>query len=371
LLLSGLATAASAGALGDFTTLSDVGAVSRAAQVTFDAASGTYSLGASGDNMWAERDAFGFLWKQAHADVAFTARVEIQGISAQGHRKAGVMFRQSLDADSAYVDAVVHGDGLTSLQFRSERGGPTREIQCAARAPSMLRLEKRGDYLRLSLANPEGVFEDAGCAIKLVLHGSFYAGLVVCAHDNTAFETVKFKHVMFGPPLKRSGAPMYAIELMPIGSLDRKVIYHYNQPLEAASFTASGDAICFRQEGQLQRLLLTATEPQLVAEDHVADCETVHSGMIDSARVPDDMGPRGHVWLLRVSPDRKFIAYLQGGSRGEHGKPALGDYLLRAAPIDGGDSRELARLYGGPGSLGPAPWSADGKQLVFVSREPD
>jgi Tol biopolymer transport system component len=83
------------------------------------------------------------------------------------------------------------------------------------------------------------------------------------------------------------------------------------------------------------------------------------------------MGPRGHVWLLRVSPDRKFIAYLQGGSRGEHGKPALGDYLLRAAPIDGGDSRELARLYGGPGSLGPAPWSADGKQLVFVSREPD
>jgi hypothetical protein len=31
----------------------------------------------------------------------------------------------------------------------------------------------------------------------------------------------------------------------------------------------------------------------------------------------------------------------------------------------------LARFFGGPGALGPAPWSGDGKQLVFVSREPD
>jgi hypothetical protein len=40
-------------------------------------------------------------------------------------------------------------------------------------------------------------------------------------------------------------------------------------------------------------------------------------------------------------------------------------------PFAGGEPRELARFYGGPGALGPAPWSTDGKQLIFVSREPE
>jgi hypothetical protein len=31
----------------------------------------------------------------------------------------------------------------------------------------------------------------------------------------------------------------------------------------------------------------------------------------------------------------------------------------------------LAQFYGGMGSLGVSPWSADGKQVVFVSREPE
>ena len=98
------------------------------------------------------------------------------------------MFRQSLAPDSAYVDVVVHGDGLTSLQFRTEAGGPTREMQCARQAPTAVRLEKRGDYVLLQLADINGKFEASGCTIKIVFKGVFYAGLAVCAHDNKAFE---------------------------------------------------------------------------------------------------------------------------------------------------------------------------------------
>ncbi len=50
------------------------------------------------------------------------------------HRKAGWMIRQSLDADSPYVDAVIHGDGLASLQYRKVQGGPT--ITMSTRSPS-------------------------------------------------------------------------------------------------------------------------------------------------------------------------------------------------------------------------------------------
>ena len=55
------------------------------------------------------------------------------------HRKACLMIRQSLDADSAYVDVALHGDGLTSLQFREAKGAATHEVQANVTAPRRLR----------------------------------------------------------------------------------------------------------------------------------------------------------------------------------------------------------------------------------------
>ncbi len=173
--------------VGMFTDVKDVGAVSRATEASYESTTGTYTIGASGDNIWAGRDAFGFAWKPMSGDAAFAARIELQGASAQEHRKAGLMFRQSLEPDSAYVDVVVHGNGLTSLQFRTEAGGPTREIQCARQTPNAVRLEKRGDYVLLQMSDINGKFEPSGCSIKLAFRGVFYAGLAVCAHDNKSF----------------------------------------------------------------------------------------------------------------------------------------------------------------------------------------
>ena len=65
------------------------------------------------------------------------------------------------------------------------------------------------------------------------------------------------------------------------------------------------------------------------------------------------------------------MVFISGATPPETASPPSGDYLLRELPIDGGEPRELARFFGGPGALGPAPWSTDGKQLVFVSREPE
>ena len=50
--------------------------------------------------------------KKVSGDVAITADVNFIGTGAVAHRKAALMIRQSLDADSAYADVAVHGDGL-------------------------------------------------------------------------------------------------------------------------------------------------------------------------------------------------------------------------------------------------------------------
>ena len=64
------------------------------------------------------------------------ADVRFLGSGGNAHRKACLLVRQTLDADSAYADAVLHGDGLTSLQYRETSGGPTREIQSNVSAPA-------------------------------------------------------------------------------------------------------------------------------------------------------------------------------------------------------------------------------------------
>jgi hypothetical protein len=356
--------------IGAFSEAGNVGSVNRPVEARFDSASGAYVIGAGGENMWGTHDAFGYLWKPVHGDLTLAARVELQGESNQSHRKAGVMFRQSLAPDAVYADVVVHGDGLTSLQYRAVTGGETREIQCAMQAPAAVRLEKRGEYLQVSLQNGLGTFEPSGCAIRVALRGGFYAGLVVCAHDAAAFETAHFKHVGIGEPAERPELPTYAIEMVSPGSPSRRVLFHWNSKLEAPSFTAGGDAICFRSDGRLRRLELGHDEPVDVTTETAAACAVAPIGIPAEDKLAG-FGKNGPAWLPRLSPDRTRVASISWKGRGRMGRPEPGNYLLHVGALDGGAPEELASFYGEPGTLGTSPWSPDGTQLVFVSREPE
>jgi hypothetical protein len=106
----------------------------------------TYFVSASGDNMWGAEDDFQFVWKKMSGDVALSADIVFAAKGGNAHRKAVLMIRQSLDGDSAYVDAAVHGDGLTSLQSRDAKGAATREVGVNDALPRHIRLEKRGLY---------------------------------------------------------------------------------------------------------------------------------------------------------------------------------------------------------------------------------
>src|SRR5215213_8664768 len=96
----------------------DVGSPKIAGRTLYNAVSQEYTLSAAGVNMWGPRDEFQFAWKRMTGDFVLQARVEFLGGGTDPHRKAGWIVRHSEDADSAYVDGVVHGDGLTSLQYR-------------------------------------------------------------------------------------------------------------------------------------------------------------------------------------------------------------------------------------------------------------
>jgi TolB protein len=209
--------------LGLFAAQGDIGTVSKPGTLAFDPAAGTYTIGASGANMWFTADAMHFLWKQASGDLSIAANISFVGPSAQGHRKACLVIRQNLDPASAYVDVAFHGDGLAALQFRDAQGGVTKEIQSMMHAPQRVRLDKIGDTVYLSVAQADGDPMPSGASFRLHFTEPFYIGLAVSAHDNAAFETAVFSKVEIGPSSPASALPQPGLQIITLPSGDRRV----------------------------------------------------------------------------------------------------------------------------------------------------
>ncbi|UCF37453.1 MAG: biopolymer transporter TolR, partial [Acidobacteriota bacterium] len=164
--------------LGEFEAAVDVGAVSLPGSAEFEAKTGRYVMTGSGANMWDTEDQFQFLYRKVSGD--FTVSTDLEFISEGGdpHRKAGMMVRESLETDAAYADAIIHGDGLISLQYRRVKGGPTEEIQTPLKAPVRLRLQRDGALFSLSVAPGGGDFQPVG-ALLLELPSESLLGLAV------------------------------------------------------------------------------------------------------------------------------------------------------------------------------------------------
>src|ERR1700685_4604053 len=183
-------------AVGMFEDHADVGTVLHPGSVDYDSAKHTYTISGSGENMWLVADAFQFVWKKMSGDVTLTADISFLTNSGNPHKKAVLMFRQSLDADSVYADVALHAVGMTALQFRDEKGALTREIQSNISAPKRLRIARRGDYVYMSLAADGGEPSVAGGWLRIPLQGSFYVGIGVCSHDKDVVEKAVFSNVV-------------------------------------------------------------------------------------------------------------------------------------------------------------------------------
>ena len=177
--------------LGVFEGQTDVGAVLPPGVAKFDAGRGVYTVEAAGANMWSTVDAFHFVWKKVSGDVSLSAEMTFPLTTGNPspHRKAVLMFRQTLDADGVYVDAAQHGSGMTALQYRRERGATTQDIELNIESPRQIRLEKRGDTITMFLSNHGEPLHQVGASIKLHLEGAFYAGIGVCSHNKDVVET--------------------------------------------------------------------------------------------------------------------------------------------------------------------------------------
>ncbi len=370
---------AAEGRIGIFEDHSDVGTVLHPGSVDYDRAKQAYTISGSGENMWFAADAFQFVWKKMSGDVTLTADISFLTKTGNEHKKAALMLRQSLDADSVYADIALHASGLTSLQFRDEKGAITREIQSNLSAPKRLRITKRGDYVYMSLGDTD--LKVAGGWIRIPLEGPFYVGLGVCSHDKDVMEQAVFSNVELTQPVAASASEptLYStLETVDVASADRKVSYLAQGRFEAPNWTRDGSAFLFNRDGHIERLTVDGGTPGVIDTGFANRCNNDHGISPDSSQLAISDNSQGDhesmVYLVPItggtprrmtakspsywhgwSPDGKTLAFV--GQRN-------GDFDIYAIPAAGGEETRLTTAKG----LDDGPeYSPDGKYIYFNS----
>jgi len=363
--------------IGAFESHGDVGDNPKAGSAEFNASTGEYRITGGGHNMWEKVDAFHFVWKKMSGDINLMADVHFEGTGKENHRKAVLMIRQSLDASSAYADVALHGDGLTSLQYRPTAGVDTQEVQSELKGPVRIRIERRGNRFVMRVGKP-GERLTAAAPVTVDLQDPVYVGIGVCSHDESVLETAVFSNVTVETPQPRAQIRS-KISVYDLGDKSTRVVYTADKLFEAPNWSHDGKSLIANSGGDLYRIPLDGGEPQKIEiaakgfdcnNDHsfspgekllAMSCSSPSSEESQVYITPLDgsaprlMTPKFPSYFHGWSPDGKWLAFV--GQRN-------GNYSLFRVPVGGGEEQRLTSKK----SYDDGPdYSPDGKWIYFNS----
>ncbi len=184
---------------GIFEGSGDIGPCKLSGSASFDPATDTYTLTGSGTNMWGTGDEFFMIWKKITGEFSLSAAIAFEGGGVDPHRKVGLIIRESLDSDAMYADITVHGDGLTSLQFRNKPGAETEEKVSGITYADHLELIRKGNTIIVKTG--KNVFSaHPDQEITMDLPATCYVGLFICSHNPDVIEKGYFSKVSLKMP---------------------------------------------------------------------------------------------------------------------------------------------------------------------------
>jgi hypothetical protein len=179
--------------LGIFSGSNDIGST-KPGSTTYDSSTGNYTVVGGGQDLWGTADDFHFVWVKLDQDATLEANVSFPPEDVVPKEKAMLIFRQSLDRNSAYADLAIHGDGHIALQYRKTAGGITGDITAAEHGSARLRLTRHGDQFTAYAGSSETSMKPV-LSSTVLLHGPVYVGLGVCSHNVDGVNKVIFSNV--------------------------------------------------------------------------------------------------------------------------------------------------------------------------------
>jgi Tol biopolymer transport system component len=331
--------------VGIFAHHQDVGDPALKGSVTYDRENQTYTMTGAGENMWATSDQFHFAWKKIKGDFMIRATIRFVGKGTADHRKIGIMARDNLNKDSRYADACVHGDILSSLQYRPSDGDSTYHVVVSSYHPTEIELQREGNLFTFSAA----VFGEPYKSVtkEIVLNEEVYAGLFICSHVDNVIEKAVFSNVQIIIPVKKGYTPYRDyigshLEVMDVATGHRKILYSAPNSLQAPNWTPDNKFLIFNSlapgENLLYRYELATGEISKLNTGFANQNNNDHVLSFDGKM----LGISNHVGPRRTST---IFILPAGGS----------DTPTKITSEESGQSY----LHG---------WSPDGKQLIFTGQ---
>ena len=324
--------------IGMFNGHGDVGKNVKPGSATYISATQQYVISGAGYNVWLDHDEFQYVWKKMKGDFILYTRAEFLGGWVDYHRKVGWMVRKSLDGNSAQVNAVEHGDGLTSLQWRPTTGAQTEEHRLKMKYANILQLERKGNMYVMRAAVYGNTFE-TDTVKNIDLGDAVYVGLFVGSHNSDVLETGVFSNVSITVPYKGIAdqrTPMTLgsrLEVLEVASGKLDVIYKVPYSIQAPNWSRDGKSIIFNDyKGKIYNLNLATKKVILLNTGNVTHNNNDHVISFDGK-------------MLGLSNFEKDL----GGS------------VIYTVAVNGGTSKRITPI--GPSYLHG--WSPDGKSLVF------
>ena len=194
----------------------------------------TYTLTGSGIDIWDNSDQFHFAFREFSGAGAIIAKVESLD-NTDPFAKAGIMIRDSLDANSRYVGVFITPENGVRFQYRTLTDGTTdRYFEEGITAPQWVKLERTAGGLVRAYYSADGNNWTRFDLIQVVMDSPMYIGLAVTSHNaalacNATFSDVSFPNTDVSPQfndqdvgmLSNSPEPMYV-------ALNGTAVYHDN-----------------------------------------------------------------------------------------------------------------------------------------------
>ena len=329
--------------LGVFCYHKDIGEVKIKGDAMYNSEKQEYTLTGAGKNIWFGSDEFHYLYKKIKGDFILTAQVHFTGKGTDPHRKTGWMIRQSLDSNSPHISALLHGDGLTSLQYRKAAGADMDEKKLEITAPDVIQLIRKGNKYTMSAAQwgdtliTEQIMGD-------IMSDEVFIGIFICSHNPDVTEKAVFENVRIEIPAGDELVPYRDylgsnLEIMDVATGKRQIIHQVAYSIQAPNWTPDNKTLIYNSKGLLYSFDLASGNTSVINTKFA------------------DNNNNDHV----LSSDGKFIGI------SHHSKKDNGQSVIYYLPVNGGKpkrvtSKSPSYLHG---------WSPDGKFMIYTGGRND
>ena len=162
-----------------------------------EAPAGTYTMTASGVDIWDMSDQFHFAYKELSGAGAIIAKIESVA-NTDGWAKAGVMIRDTLEADSSHaMVAVTPGNGVWFGRRETAGGISVSTKEAGITAPQWVKLERTiGGLVRAYYSADGSTWTQLDIA-SVMMDMPAYIGLALTSHNVDATCEAVFSNVSF------------------------------------------------------------------------------------------------------------------------------------------------------------------------------